>query len=239
MTCVTGLSRWWHGKQKHMPFGVPMVWREPTNHLNDCYFCMTKISGFSTKNKQNIEYPNLPSALRPVPHSEDVPISTVPVELNLSLSSSDSSQSAIVNDDDYATTDNKAPKLMSQSDLDDLVRDLDLPKQSAQLLGSRLQERNLLAPGTTFSWYRYREKEFIEFFSSEHSLVYCNYVGGLVSKMGMKYKAEQWRLFIESSSRSLKVVILHNGNDVASLPLALSVTLKETYNSMKTQSSAI
>ena len=119
-----------------MPFGVPMVWREPTNHLNDCYFCMTKISGFSTKNKQNIEYPNLPSALRPVPHSEDVPIPTVPVELNLSLSSSDSSQSAIVNDDDYTTTDNKAPKLMSQSDLDDLVRDLDLPKQSAQLLGS-------------------------------------------------------------------------------------------------------
>ena len=67
-------------------------------------------------------------------------------------------QSAIVNDDDYTATDNNDPKLMSQSDLDDLVRDLDLPKQSAQLLGSRLQERNFLAPGTTFSWYRYREK---------------------------------------------------------------------------------
>ena len=75
-------------------------------------------------------------------------------------------QSAIVNDDDYTATDNNDPKLMSQSDLDDLVRDLDLPKQSAQLLGSRLQERNFLAPGTIFSWYRYREKEFVEFFSS-------------------------------------------------------------------------
>jgi hypothetical protein len=72
------------------------------------------------------------------------------------------------------------------------------------------------------------------FFSSEHSLVYCNNVGGLVSKMGMEYKAEQWRLFIDSSSRSLKAVLLHNGNDVASLPLAHSFTLKETYDSMKT-----
>jgi hypothetical protein len=219
-----------------MPFGVPMIWREPTSHLNDCYFCITNTSGFTSKNKQNIEYPNLPSALRPVPHSEDVPIPTVPAELSLSLSSSDSPQSdpqsAI--EDDYTATDNKEPKLMSQSDLDDLVRDLDLPKQSAQLLGSRLQERNFLAPGTTFSWYRHREKEFAEFFSSEHSLVYCNNVEGLVSKMGMEYKAEQWRLFIDSSSRSLKAVLLYNGNEVASLPLAHSVTLKETYDSMKT-----
>ena len=100
-------------------------------------------------------------------------------------------QSAIVNDDDYTATDNNDPKLMSQSDLDDLVRDLDLPKQSARLLGSRLQERNFLAPGTTFSWYRYREKEFVEFFSSEYSVVYCNNVEGLVSKMGMEYYLKQ------------------------------------------------
>lgn len=233
VTCVNNLSRWWHGKQKSMPFGVPMIWREPTSHLSDCYFCMTEISGFNSKSKKYIKYPNVPSALRPVSHSEDVPIPMIPVELSCSDSFQSESHSTIPDDNNYTSNGNIEIKLMTQNDLDDLVRDLNLSKQSAQLLGSRLQERNFLASGTTFSWYRYREKEFVEFFSSGNSIVYCNDVVGLVSKMGMEYEIEQWRLFIDSSCRSLKAVLLYNGNEVSSLPLAYSVTMKETYDSMK------
>src|SRR6218665_2673181 len=43
----------------------------------------------------------------------------------------------------------------------------------------------------------------------------------------------EWRLFIDSSSRSLKAVLLHNGNNYPSLPLAHSVHLKEDYTSVK------
>ena len=43
-------------------------------------------------------------------------------------------------------------------------RDSDLPKEAAELLGSRLQEVHLLFPDTTFSWYRNREDEFLSFF---------------------------------------------------------------------------
>lgn len=238
-SCIESLRLWWHGKLKCMPFGVPMIWREPTSHVNDCYFCMTKIQGFSKKSKQNIEYPNLPSALRPVPHSDDVPVPNPPTEFSSSSSDSESTQPGSEDDDDYTSSVNKVPRLLSQNDLDDLVRDLDLPKQSAQLLGSRLQERNLLAADTTFSWYRCREKEFVEFFSTDGSLVYCNNVGGLVAKMGMEYEPDQWRLFIDSSTRSLKGVLLYNGNEVASLPVAHSVTMKETYESMKTVLNAL
>lgn len=39
--------------------------------------------------------------------------------------------------------------------------------------------------------------------------------------------------FIDSSSRSLKAVLLHNGNKYPSLPLAHSVHLKEDYSSVK------
>jgi len=43
----------------------------------------------------------------------------------------------------------------------------------------------------------------------------------------------QWRLFIDSSKVSLKVVLLHNGNRFPSIPLAHAANIKESYESMK------
>jgi len=65
-----------------MPFSVPMVWREPSNHSSDCYFCLTPpvASGMNRKKKQRIDYPNIPSTIRPVPHGEDLPMSEPPKE---------------------------------------------------------------------------------------------------------------------------------------------------------------
>lgn len=57
-----------------------------------------------------------------------------------------------------------------QSELNNLVSNLNLPKDIKQLLGLRLSVKNLFAPGTTFSWLRTREKEFIVFFSKEKPL---------------------------------------------------------------------
>src|SRR5271157_3671570 len=49
----------------------------------------------------------------------------------------------------------------------------------------------------------------------------------------------EWRLFIDSSSRSLKAVLLHNGNQYPSLLVAHSVHLKEDYTSAKMLLSAL
>jgi hypothetical protein len=46
---------------------------------------------------------------------------------------------------------------------------------------------------------------------------------------GVEYKANVWRLLIDSFERSLKAVLLHNGNNYASLPIGHSVYLKESY----------
>ena len=54
--------------EKNMPFAVPMIWREPTNYANDCYFCLTKVFGYSNCIKSNIVYSDCPSAIRPVTH---------------------------------------------------------------------------------------------------------------------------------------------------------------------------
>lgn len=48
-----------------------------------------------------------------------------------------------------------------------------------------------------------------------------------------EYNPEHWRLFIDSSKRSLKCVLLHNGNKFASVPIGHSTKLKEEYQNIK------
>ena len=52
-----------------------------------------------------------------------------------------------------------------QDDLSGLVCELNLSKQSAQVLGSGIQNKYLFASGITFSCYRNEEKEFTKYFS--------------------------------------------------------------------------
>lgn len=75
LKCVSTLSGWAKGYNRAMPFAVPMVWREPTNHNNDCYFCMTPpVSGIRSNRKSTLVYPSIPSAIRPIPHDDLHPI---------------------------------------------------------------------------------------------------------------------------------------------------------------------
>ena len=87
-TCYNWQNAWFNGKKAAFSFAVPMVWREPWNHADDCYFCLTNNTGFNASSRKKIKYPNLWSAMRPVPHSDDLPVPTPPVNKDL-LSSSD------------------------------------------------------------------------------------------------------------------------------------------------------
>ena len=135
-----------------------MVWREPRNHFDDCYFCAINLKGINRKNKKHLQYPSLPSANRPVPHSQSIP---VPVFKSLpDLTDCDGVPISDVdeddkNDEEYVNEDlSSEPKLFDQGELNDLVRDLNLTKKSAELLASRLGEKNLLQKGTKVSYYR-------------------------------------------------------------------------------------
>ena len=86
--CYNGLTAWFNGNKAAFNFAVPMVWSEPRNHEDDCYFCLINITGFNASSRKKIKYPNLRSAMRPVPHSDDLPVPTPPVNKDL-LSSSD------------------------------------------------------------------------------------------------------------------------------------------------------
>ncbi|GBL94787.1 hypothetical protein AVEN_244766-1 [Araneus ventricosus] len=81
--------------------------------------------------------------------------------------------------------------------------------------------------------YRNREQEFTSYFSQDSNLDYCSDIFGLTLKFGVKYKDDEWRLFIDSSKRSLKAVLLHNGNKYASVPVGHSTHLKESYENIE------
>ena len=38
--CRRTLEGWLRGEKRAMRFAIPRIWREPSNHYTDCYFCM-------------------------------------------------------------------------------------------------------------------------------------------------------------------------------------------------------
>ncbi|KAJ8957397.1 hypothetical protein NQ318_004877 [Aromia moschata] len=145
---------------------------------------------------------------------------------------SDRSSDANETNSDYEGT-SSVPQRFNQNELNDLTRDLNLSKKAAEVLASRLNDKNLLEQGTKITFYRTREKDMLPFFSQEDNLVFCHEIRGLMKEMGLsEYIPDDWRLFIDSSKRSLKCVLLHNGKKIGSIPLAHSTKLKEEYNTI-------
>jgi hypothetical protein len=66
-----------------------IVWRGPTDNVSDCYFFPTSITGETAKSKHTVKYPNLPLAMRPIPHSAELPVPKPPT--NMTMSDSESS----------------------------------------------------------------------------------------------------------------------------------------------------
>lgn len=232
ITCTTTLTEWLKGKRRAMPFAVPMVWCEPKDHFSDCYFCLTNIAGHSSKTRHKIKYPNVSSVHFPVPHNEWLPVPVCNLQtMESDPMSSDSEGSEHV--EEYCPqSHDTSPQLFNQKELNDLVRDLKLSKQQSELLGSRLQQRNLLAPGTNISCFRSRGSSFTQYFNMQNSVCVCRDVNGLMMELGVQHNPQEWRLFIDSSKTSLKAVLLHNGNTFPSVPLAFTVNMKESYETM-------
>ena len=186
LDCSNKLGKWFAGKNVSLGFAVPMVWREQKDHTTDCYFCLTQIQGYSQKTKKNIAYPNLPFAIRPVPHSSELPIPKPPSDLpvishEFAECSTDSST-----DFDPCVSEGR-PHFITQEDLNDLVRDLNLSKDKCELLASRLQQWNLLTLGTKVTFYRQRSKDLSNLFSADGEVYYCNNIPGLFESIEINY----------------------------------------------------
>jgi hypothetical protein len=96
--------------------------------------------------------------------------------------------------------------------VNNLVRDLELSKSQAELLGSKFKQWNLLEKNVRISSFRSRHQQLVPFFRKEDYLLFCYDVDGLMDALGIKHNPQEWRIFIDSSKLSLKAVLLYNGN---------------------------
>ena len=187
----------------------------------------------------------IPSAIRPVPHTEDLP---VPVPLQQYILDSDDEpteklektpQTTTSTDADF-TADLQSNEIhrIKQEELNDLIRNLDLTKCTVELLGSRLQQWNLLTKTSEFLYCK-RYEDLVQSFKMERGLVACTDIDGLMQTLNINHIPLDWRLFIDSSKLSLKAVLLHKGNNLPSIPVGHSVHSKVSYENVKILMEAI
>lgn len=107
-----------------------------------------------------MKYPNIPSAIRPVPHGEGLPVPEAPKSFSLESDEEvDEDEEccprpSMSNDSDFDEETPLEPHFINQGELNDLIRDLGLSENEAELLGSRLQQWNLLADKDRVSKFR-------------------------------------------------------------------------------------
>jgi len=65
---------------------------EPKEDSSDCSSCLPDIREITSKSKHKVKYPDLPSAMRPVPHSEKLPASKPPENPTCSSDNTDSEE---------------------------------------------------------------------------------------------------------------------------------------------------
>ena len=128
-----------------MKFGIPRIWRVPTDHSTNCYFCMVDPSKRrSGKNAPPIRYVDIPSSIAPVPHSAKLVVPNPPVHKWSTITSEacddfePNNDSDIADDIEIMTENDKMPYFPKQHDLNDLIRDLNLTKSCGELITSRL-----------------------------------------------------------------------------------------------------
>ena len=224
-----------------MKFAIPRIWWQPTDHSTNCYFCMVDPTKRRIgKNAPQIVYPGIPSSISPVSRATNF---HSPEEGSAIFRRQQQvRREEDIGEPDYGFIDaveERRPYFPNQKDINDLIRDLGLTKSNAELLTSRLKQWNLLDESMHVTDQRKCHQTFSNFFSRQDGLCFCNNVTGLFEAIGITYNPSEWRIFIDSSSRSLNAVLLHNGNNYPSLPMVHSGHLKEDYTSVKILLSAL
>lgn len=225
--CSRILLSWLKGENRKLKFGIPRVWREPRSHTDgECYFCSVKIY---PGRKKNI-YPNVPSSLAPVDHSIDLPVPSPP-----KISRMDTDDSSLTtnstNEDFKLENEPNQPVLINFKKFEAISKDLKLSKRGSIKLLQHLKENNLTDSSVTQRSIQNRSEAISEYIREENGYGYCFNVPGLITHLYNNYFDEDWILFLDGSTKSLKGVLLHRDNFKPPVPIFYGKHIKEEYES--------
>jgi hypothetical protein len=142
----------------------------------------------------------MPSALRPVPHGEEISVPENPKEFTIDSDDGDESESTSGSPETPTSSEPHVshirssapqPHILTQEEMNDLVRDLELSKSKAELLGSRLKQWNILEKNIRISLFRSRHQHLVPFFRKEDDLVLIYYVDGLMDALRIKHYPQE------------------------------------------------
>jgi hypothetical protein len=134
------LFLWFGGSQVITQLTATSVW------------CHLFLEASRIKRSGQIVYPNMPSVLRPVPQGEGISVPEPPKEFAIDSDDEDERESTSGSSEPLASTELHVshgrpsapqPHILTQDELNDLLRDLELSKSKAELLGSRLKQWNM------------------------------------------------------------------------------------------------
>jgi len=104
--------------------------------------------GITKKKKWTVAYPNIPSALRSVPHGEGISIPEPTKEFTIDSDDDDEGELTSGSPEPPASTEPHVsrgrssalhPHILTLDELNDLFRDLEMSKSKAELLGTRFE----------------------------------------------------------------------------------------------------
>lgn len=184
------------------------------------------VAGRNRKGKKSAMYPDLPSTSLPVGHSSDIP-GTWPF---FELPSNDANNVEVAKSQDITLVfwleSDKNSRLITQPELYSLLCDLTLTKQHSVSLVSHLRQWILLNKDTRTTEFMKRSADLQQFFTLETDLNYFNDIGGFFIALDLPEKANNRRLFIDTSLYSIKTVPLHTGHNIPLVP-AYSIIVRD------------
>ena len=146
-------------------------------------------------------------------HGDGLPIPEPPNNFSLyshdkdSVSSYSEQQPSAARDADYSPSTDSSSHKITEGELNDLIRDLELPKNKAELLVSRLQQRNLLHHSVRVTTFRTWSQEFEQWFKTVGYFTYCKDIDGPMDTMHVRHSPAHWRIFIDASEKGFKAVL--------------------------------
>ena len=135
-----------------------MIWREPNYHFHEYYFCLVDLKGFNRHQEKISHYSELESSGRPMPYCEEASVtefSDLPDVFmvydafykEVESSASDGSRSV------FERSSSSIPEQFKKEELSDLIRDLNLSKEGAEVLASRFKDKICLRTGASILLY--------------------------------------------------------------------------------------